>query len=317
MTFRRAAGLLLLLAVGGAALLWRGPRRAPAGPPPGGRVVRDALGREVVCPIRPERIVSLAPSATEMLFALGLGERLVGATHFCDYPPEAARLPKIGGFTDPNLERILSLRPDLVVGARGNPRELFERLERLGVAGLALEGESLVGLSSDLRLLGRAAGAEARAGELAEEWQRRGEALAALAARTPNRPRVLFLFSLEKPISAGAGSHLDDLIRRAGGRNLAADAGGAWPELTRESILTLDPEVLILSTPHGVAEGERGAPLGVLRRDPRWAGVAAVRNGRVALLDDDLLTIPGPRLFEGLERMAEVIHPEWFGPGSP
>ncbi|MFH0937726.1 MAG: cobalamin-binding protein [Planctomycetota bacterium] len=308
-TMKKWAVALLLLALLAVALSW--PQHRQRHELSSGRALRDALGRQVYCPRSPQRIVSLAPSATELLFALGAGNRVVGNTFFCCYPPEAVGLPKVGGYSDPDIERIISLKPDLVVGARGNPLTLFERITQLNVPCIALASESLDDVLANVTLLGQALGEEVSAANLVAAMRKRLECVATKMARSSVRPCVLFLFSLDKLISAGKGSHIDELINRAGGQNIASESDLPWPEIPMEIVLLRDPEVIILMTPHGKKDATTSVSVAdILGRDSRWAGISAVKNKRVTVIDDDLLAIPGPRLIDGLEHLTLAIHPE-------
>jgi iron complex transport system substrate-binding protein len=277
--------------------------------------VVDALGRKVVVPHRPLRIISLAPCVTEILFAIGAGNQVIANTSYCNYPPEAARREKIGGYLDPDVERVAALSPDLVLGARGNRREAIEQMQALRLTVITVDANNLEEVAQAIRLIGRVVGEENAAGKLAVELDARRKALLARTRHLAEarRPRTLFLFSFEGLFSAGAGSHIDELIRLAGGRNIAARTGAPWPQLSMEAIVSADPQVILLLSGHGAKTRlSAQAALGRLRVDPRWRTISAVKRGRLAVLEDDLITIPGPRLIEGLEATAAALHPELF-----
>lgn len=284
----------------------------------GGRDVRpaagitavDALGRTVAVPKPPERIVSLAPSNTEILFALGLGERVAGVTDYCDYPPEARAKEKVGGFKDPSVEKVISLRPDLVLATGGIQREVVDRLDALGVPVFVLDPRSMDEVLAGIRTVARLAGAAAEGERVAAGLEARVAATRDRTARIPEagRPAVFYEVWPDPLMTAGPGSFAHDMIGIAGGRNVAAGTAQPYPKFSLEELLAADPAVIV--TPFA----ETARDLGAGRR-PGWRGIRAVRDGRIAVVNQDLTSRPGPRLVDGLEAMARAIHPEIFGEG--
>lgn len=273
--------------------------------------LRDDIGNLVVVAEPAERIVSLAPSNTEIVFALGIGDRLVGVTDFCDYPPEAQTIAKIGG-VEPNIEAIVALDPDLVLAIGGDPvPPSVARLQELGLTVLTLEPHDLESLYRDILLVGQATGAEEQAEALVADMRAR---VAAVAARTENvaeRPVVFYELDAtdpSRPFTAGAGSWHDAFIRLAGGVNLAGDQERAWVQISAEEIIARDPDVIILG------DANWGVTPEVVAQRPGWDVVSAVREGRVYPIDGNIVDRPGPRVVEGIEQMARMIHPELFGP---
>lgn len=262
--------------------------------------VRDALGRRVTVPGPPQRIVSTAPSVTEILFALGLGRRVVGVSDADDYPPGEIRgKARVGGVIL-NAERILALRPDLVVGVAGLQQGQLERLIRLGLPVLAVEARSLDETFAQIRLLGRVTGSAPAAEQLLAGLRARTAEVQRRVRGRPD-PRV-YVEIWDQPLqTAAAGTFIDDLVRRAGGRNLFADLRG-WPQVAPEAVIRRDPEVILLTYP--------GRQRLLVR--PGWAQVSAVRRGRVHELDAGLVSRPGPRLVDGLEQIARLLHPGAF-----
>jgi iron complex transport system substrate-binding protein len=182
-------------------------------------VVPDMLGRPVAIPDRPLRLVSLAPSITETIYALGRGDWLVGVTAVCDYPPQARELPKVGGIAAPNLERIVRLRPDIVFAtAEGNARDLLDQLEHVGLMTFALRPDSYVGVIDSILAMGRALAADQAARRVVDEIEQRVRRVQNVVVER-SRPRVLYLIWTDPLIAAGAGTYLDDLLALAGGRN--------------------------------------------------------------------------------------------------
>lgn len=271
------------------------------------RVVVDDLGRAVALPDAPRRIVSLAPNLTETLFALDLGDRLVGVTDFCDYPEAATRLPRVGGVARPSVERVLALRPDLVLATTvGNGEDETLALARLGLAVVVSAPRDMAGVARSFELAGEAAGVPQRGLALAREFRGRIEAVRARVAGRP-RPRTLVLVWPDPLVAAGPASFVASLLAVAGGTNVLADAGalrltGQYPTLGVESLLALAPEAIVLAGyPGRTEEG--------LARLARFDRLPAVRAGRLAAIDQQLLVRPGPRLAAAAEALAKVLHP--------
>ncbi len=271
----------------------------------------DALGGSVTLTRRPTRIVSLAPNVTEMLFAIGAGDRVVGVTRYCNFPPKAARLPKVGGYTDLSIEAVLALAPDLVVVSRGNPRPALAALSHRGLTLLAaISDETFDEVQHALRRIGRATDNEREAEAVCRAMQ---ETLAqvdrAVGGIEPRR-RVYF-GSLSAPFfSAGPGSFIGQCIARAGGDNVAADLASPWPILSLERIVARNPEVIIVGMHGGGGDAEQC--LQRLRASRVWSQLSAVRNGRVTVMNDDKIYRPGPRLADAVAELARVIYPERF-----
>ncbi|MDI3280767.1 MAG: cobalamin-binding protein [Bacillota bacterium] len=294
--------LLLLLLLCGAALRAGAPAAQAGAAATFPLAVTDDWGRRVVLPAPPQRIVSLAPSNTELLFALGLGPRVVGVTTWCNYPPEAQKREKVGDVRV-NEEKVVALRPDLVVADGNLQPEAARRLEALGLPVLVVAPRDLAGVFRALELLGRAGGREREARELATHLRARVERVQARVEalkRGRHTPplRVLVLVDPDHLYAAGPGTFLDELVRLAGGTNVAAQAGVPWPQLSEEEIIRGDPEVIL------VTGGSREA---VLRRRS-WRYLAAVRTGRIYELDPDRFSRSGPRLVDALEELVEVLY---------
>lgn len=253
----------------------------------------------------PARIISLAPNLTETLFALGLGKRLVGATEHSDYPPAAKALPRVGSYVGLNLEAILALSPDLVLAtADGNDPRDVERLTALGVPVFVTRSGDVDGVLAGIERIAAVCGAGERGTALAdglrERIQRVGEAVAGR-----KRPLVFLQVNLQPIISANRDSYLHDLLRLAGGRNLAADAASTYPRYSLEEIVRRSPEVILISSM------TRGGDFAAARQAwMRWTSIPAVAGGRVHLIDSDLVDRPSPRLVDGLEQLARLLHPD-------
>ncbi len=270
----------------------------------------DALGDRITLNAYPERIVSLAPSNTEILFALGAGDRIVAVTNYCDYPPEVEHLPRIGGFSDASLELIVSVQPDLVVAARLNPLEALESLKRFDIPVFVLAPSTLEETIRVIRQTGRLIGEEDATSRLIKQLESRIEAVRKIvsAIGQEDRPRVIWGRLAAPFYSAGPGSFIDDLIRAAGGVNIIG-SGNTWPQIGLETVVDRNPEVIIVSV-----ESPESIPKDIarLRETSGWKTIDAVKTGRIYHLDLDLLGRPGPRLVDGLERLAALLHPGRF-----
>jgi len=274
--------------------------------PAGAATVRDMLGRDVTLATPPRRIVSLVPSATEIVFALGAGELLVGVTEFCDYPPAARRKLRVGGMLTPSIEVIASLRPDLVIATTdGNREETVVQLTRLGIPVYVVVARTLDEVWDVTARLGALTGREAAADALLQGLRERVRSVERAVAERP-RPRVLYVLWPEPLIVPGRDSLVTELIERAGGRSITGGAGDAYPRFALEAAVARAPEVILLAN--------HGAGTGPIDRE-RWhrlTSVPAIRSGRLQAVDGDLLHRYGPRFVEGLEQVARAIHPEAF-----
>jgi iron complex transport system substrate-binding protein len=271
------------------------------------REVTDDTGRRVRVPVEIRRIVSLAPNMTETIYALGLQDRLVGVTTFCDYPAEAAEKPKIGGPMNPSFERIAALKPDLVLVAKtANRRDTLDALERLGIPAYGTSPGTVEDmLDSTLRvadLLGARAQGDALVGGLRAR-------LATLKEKLADRPprRVLFVVWHEPLVAVGRGTFLADALRLAGAA-LAIETEQEWPRLSLEEVVRVQPEYLVFASSH--SEGVRRT-LEELRTRSGWQSIDAVRQGRAAIISD-AVNRPGPRLLDAIEELARQLHPEAF-----
>lgn len=252
------------------------------------------------------RVVTISPSTTEAAFAIGAGPLVVGRSRYCDYPPEAARLPVVGGFADPNLEAILALAPTLVIGARGPAGPAIEQaLTAHGIATYFPETESLAQIEAMLAELGKRLhldlGASVAVASIEADRARVVAAVAGLA-----RVRAVFLFDVAPIYAAGPGGFPDELLREAGAVNLV-DHGGAYPTLDLERLLALDPEVILDGATDGTKE-PGSSRVAMLRTAPGWKELRAVREGRVRAIDTATSLRPGPRIGQGLVAIARALH---------
>jgi iron complex transport system substrate-binding protein len=250
------------------------------------------------------RVVSLSPSTTEALFAIGGGDRLVGRSRYCDWPEAVKALPQVGGYVDPSFEAILALKPDLVIGARGPAGSTTtERLEARGVATFFPATETLAAIEEMMLGLGARVGRRDAAARRVTELRARVKAVEDAAAGRPRR-RVLLVFGLSPLVVAGPSSFADEMLRRAGGTNVVSE-GGAYPTIGVERVLTLDPDVVVNAAMAEELVHER------LSKDaPGWGKVRAVAEGRVVRIAEESVLRPGPRVGDGLATLARAIHPE-------
>jgi len=273
--------------------------------PPGPRLVTDDLGRTVNIEKVPQRIVSLTPSITEILFALDLGDKVVGVTDACDYPQEALAKPKVGAYFATSLETIINQNPDIVLSDGHD--SVYEQLESLGVTVVVIQPQSIDGLLLDIELVGQITDNEEEAEELVAEMKRRIDAIAAETTGV-EKPTVFYVVDASdpaKPWTAGAGSFIDALISLAGGDNIAATED-QYTQFSLEALVSADPGMIIGPTSHGTSFLPDFASLS------GWKEMSAVKEGKVYLIEADLISRSGPRIVEGLEEMARIIHPELF-----
>lgn len=271
--------------------------------------VTDALGRRVTIERAPQRIVSLSPSNTEILFALGLGDRVVGVTNYCDYPPEAKEKPKIGGFADPSVEVIVNSQPDLVL-ANALHESVIKQLEGLGIKVVTVEARDIEGVISVIDTVGKVTGSSSNAAAIIAEMERRMAAVKEKTAQLTERekPRVYFEIWYDPLTTGGKSSFLNSVIEMAGGRNVAGDVDQEWVTFSPEVLLAKDPQVMIYI--HHFTSGQSKEDI---KSRKGWKDVSAVKDDRIYQFPDENLVIrPGPRIVEGLEIVARMLHPELF-----
>jgi len=273
-------------------------------------VLTDGLGRTVTLTGPAQRVVSLAPSNTEILFAVGAGAQVVGRDESSDYPAEAAALPTVGGWSGFSAEAIVALQPDLVLAGGINPPELVASLEQLGLTVYLLPNPvTLEEMYTNLQTVGTLTGHEAEATVLAESLKARVAVVGLKIAALTERPTVFYEFDATdpaKPYTYGPGTFGDLLIQRAGGTNIGAQLQGQWVQISLEQLVVVNPDMILLGDS---AYGE--TPEKVTTR-PGWEVLAAVKEGKIYPFDDDLVSRPGPRLVDGLEALAKLLHPELF-----
>src|SRR2546430_8407575 len=269
--------------------------------------VTDDRGKSVTLASPPSRVVSLAPSATEIVFALGAGDRLVATDDFSDFPAEAKALPKLGGIrTSP--EKIVALKPDLILAiSSGN---LPAQLDQLGQPLFIFDPIDVEGVYKNILAVGQMLDREQKAMQVVADMRARIDAIGTKAKQATSQPRVLHEVDSTDPARifvAGPRNFIDSIITTCGGVNVAADAPTKFPQLSAEQVVARAPQIIVL------ADARFGATIEQVVARPGWSGIPAVRNRAIYPIDDDLVSRPGPRLVLGFEAYAKIIHPELFG----
>ena len=267
--------------------------------------VFDDLGRLVAINGTPQRIISLAPSNTEILFALGLGDKVVGVTDYCDYPPEALNKTKVGGYANPDIEKIVALNSDLILAGYGNPIEVVYTLAGLGLTVYGIKTTDLDDLLNDIRRVGEITDKEIEAQALTSEMENKIQAVTNQTQELEQKPKVFYIVwggEGSALWTAGSGTFIDELIEKAGGVNICQNITG-YAEISLESVLASNPEIIITSE----------LSYDWAMNATELASTNASQTGRIYTCDDNLVQRPGPRLVAGLEWFAHFIHPEIFG----
>ncbi len=267
----------------------------------------DAVGRSVDILASPRRIVSLAPSITETLFALGLDSEIVGVTMLSNYPEAANAKPRVGTFVNISLERVVSLNPDLVIGtADGNRKETVDQLEGMGIPVYVVDPSNLSEIFDMILSIGKITGRE-RQSEMLVEGLRARIARIALSVKKSDRPHVFMQIGISPIISVGSDTLHSELIDRAGGVNVYGETSTRYPRCSIEDIIVRQPDIIIVSSM------KRGGDFYSVRDGwKKWTTIPAVRDGRIHIIDTDLIDHASPRIVDGLEKIAEIIHPDLF-----
>jgi len=270
------------------------------------KTVTDQLGRKITVPNNPQRVISLAPSITEIIFGLEQSHRLKGVTTYSDFPPEAENLPKVGSYVHLDLEKIVALKPDLCIAIKdGNPRVIAQRLETLKIPVYAVDPNNLDTVMITVLEIGNLLDAKEQANRLVSNMQGRIQKVKALVATTERRPGVFFQIGVSPIVSVGTDTFIHELIVIAGGINLAAGSV-PYPRFSREQVLALSPEMIIITSM------ARGAIFEEVKAEwEQWPNMPAVRNRRIFIEDSNFFDRPTPRLVDGLELLMRLIHPEF------
>lgn len=295
---------VLLVACGGTA----GPVEDAAGP----LTLTDDMGRDVTLPAEVERVISLAPSVTESLYAIGAGGQVVGRTEFDNYPPEVEALPVVGGFsTDQvNVETVVSLEPDVVLGGSDLQQPLEEAFDAAGVPFYIFNPETLDDVYGMLERLGQITGHEAGAQATIDDMQARIAAVQSAIADVPEDERPLVFYEVwdDPLLTAGPKTYIGEMLVLAGGVDIFADVQEPYAQVSAETVIERQPEVILGPDTHG----EELTPE-ILASRPGWDDIPAVRNGAVYVLDGDIVSRSGPRMADAVELMADALYPDRFG----
>jgi iron complex transport system substrate-binding protein len=274
-------------------------------------IFTDGMKRTVALNAPAARIISLAPSNTEILFAIGAAAQVVGRDDFSDYPAEAKNLPVIGGLNGKyDLEKIASLKPDLVIASELNTPDQVKAFEDLKITVYYLSNPvDMEGMYANLVTVGELSGRKAQAEKLANSLAQRVKAVQDKLSGVSNRPTIFYELDAtdpSKPFTAGPSTFIDQLIQIAGGQNIGGSLSSAWPQISLEEILVKNPDMILLGD---AAYGN--SPEQVKQRGG-WTDLKAVKDGNIMVFDDNLVSRPGPRLVDGLEILAKLIHPDLF-----
>lgn len=289
---------------------------APVTPPPATSeyplTITDDAGRSVTIEKQPEKIVSLAPSNTEILFALGLGDKVVGNTTYCDYPEEAKSVEKIGGFSDPSLEKIVSLEPDLLLGTSMH-KKFVSDIEGLNLTLVLINSTDIAGVMEDVKMIGNITGASDAADNVVAQAQAKVDSVenALKGIADSDKVQVFYLMWDDPIMTVGPNTLISDVITHAGGVNIAADADQDYPTYSLEVLVTKDPDAIVYTK---MGSGT-GLDPETIKSKTGWESIAAVRNDRLYSIDDNLMSRPGPRIVDGLVETAKALYPDKF-PGS-
>lgn len=284
------------------------PSTAPAS---GGRTLTDDFGREVYLSSPPQRIVSLAPANTEILFALGLGDNVVGVTDYCNYPAEALAVEKVGGYSSVNIEKVMQAKPDLVVASFGNTEEVIAHLESLGVTILALNPASIRDVQANILLVGEATWTDDEAASVVSDMQTRIDGVKEAVACADTTPSVVHMVWNDPIWVSGSGSFQDEMFSIAGATNAFSSVDG-WEIVSMEEFIVNDPDVIIVNSGSGMGGGRYDMLYQYITEESRFQGLNAVQEGRVYVVDSDTIDRGGPRIVDSLEVVARDIHPECF-----
>lgn len=300
------------------------PTTTPAGTPApattdvAGRTVTvtDDFGETVTIRGLPQRIVSLAPSNTEILYALGLEDRIVGVTDYCNYPPETADKPKVGGYSTINIEKVLAADPDLVFAALGNTEDVVNRLRSLGMTVVSLNPETINDVLHDIELVGAATGQEEQAAACVKELRARIQAVTEKTEGLTEKPSVAHVVWYDPIWVSGGATFQDEVITMAGGTNAFGSIEG-WGIVGLEEFITTNPEYIFVSSGTGMSNGGYDIVYDYFMNEPRMQRLDAVRNGHVYVVDADIISRGSPRIVDALEEVAATLHPDLFDAGAP
>jgi len=269
------------------------------------RFLTDEVGRKIKVPQSPGRIISLAPNVTEILFSLGLDDEIAGVTDFCDYPEAALRKPRIGGYINPSLEKIVSSKPDLIFAVKEAVRmEAVQALADLGFPVYVVDPVGFDGAMKTIKNIGEVVGRRNESAMIVKRIAASKERVVSLT-RPLTRPSVYFQLGAGSMVTVGKGTLADDLIRLAGGRNISGSDPTSYPLYSMETILSRAPEIIIVSSMDGKKDYSS-----IVERWQQFKSIPAVRRKAIHVVDSNLVDRATPRIVEGLEILVRIIHPE-------
>ncbi len=271
------------------------------------RILTDEMGRQVKIPYPAKRIVSLAPSITEILFALGLDEEVAAVTNFCDYPEAVLNKPRIGGFVNPDIEKIVSLKPDLIIGIRdGNRMDTVHRLNDSGFPVYLIDPKGFDGVMRTIKNIGDVVGREKESKKMIKEMVNKRENIITLT-QSLSKPKVFFQLGDAPMVTVGKGTLADDLIRLAGGRSISENESVSYPVYSIETVLLKAPEIIIMTSMDSKKDHTH-----LVEKWENWKSIPAVSMNAIYVIDSNLVDRPTPRIEKGLEALAKIIHPKVF-----
>lgn len=274
--------------------------------------ITDGFGEEIVMEEKPDKIISLSPQTTENLFAVGAGDEVIGVTTYADYPEEATKVDKIGTITEPNIEKIVSMEPDLVIAASVNKQETIDRLKELNIKVAGFEANSVDTALENIKKIGKITGNQKNAEQVTANMNVKIADIKDLVDKklaNNDRPKVFYELWSDPLYTAGVDNFIDNLIHTAGGFNIGRLAETQWPEFSLEKLLVEDPEVYI-STPHSA---EMKVSKESIKDRDRFKDITAIKNDRVYIIDENIINRASPRLLEGLSQLTTAIWPDLEG----
>lgn len=269
--------------------------------------ITDDVGNKVVIDKKPERIISASPSNTEILFGLGLGDKIVGVTSYCDYPSEAKSKAQIGDMFTPNIEKIIELQPDLVINSWSIKDEMKKQLEEAGIKVITYAPETISQVVDTIEKIGSLTDTDLEAKKIVEGMEKKQNEIME-KVKNVEKPKVFYEIEYSSALwTAGAGSFIDELITLSGGENISKDAKGSYSEYSVEALIEKDPDIYISNTFNDSLKNTSD-----IKKRPGYENIAAVKNDKIEILDGNILSRPSQRVVEALELMAKAIHPEVF-----
>ena len=281
--------------------------------------ITDDSGFASIIENQPQTIVSLAPTNTEIIFALGLGGKVIGVTDYCNYPKEALAIQKIGGYATVNIEKIVAADPDIIFANPKNGQENIDSLRQLGYTVIVIQSDSVEGTYDAIKLIGKCTGTTAEADSIISNMKIQIQAITDKLEGVTKKPTVMHAMSVDPYWVSGSNTFQNELITLAGGTNAFSDVEG-WGVVTLEKLLTTDPEIILVDSGSKMGTTGENTLQKAFLTEPQLSGITAVKNKAVYVMDSDTFDRGGPRIVISLEQLAQILHPEIFGeyaePGS-